>query len=56
MRHLRERLDKLPALELQGAFTALMRQAQRGKALEPFNETVSQGKETGTINVFVTLQ
>jgi len=35
--YLRERLDKLPASELQGAFTALIRQAQRGKALEAFS-------------------
>ena len=35
--YLRERLDELPALELQGAFTTLIRQAQRGKALERFS-------------------
>lgn len=35
--YLRERLDKLPPDELQGAFTTLIRQAQRGKALERFS-------------------
>lgn len=35
--YLRERLDELPASELQGAFTALIRQAQRGKVLERFS-------------------
>jgi len=34
--YLRERLDELPASELRGAFTALIRQAQRGKVLEKF--------------------
>lgn len=35
--YLRERLDKLPISKLQGAFTALIRQAQRGKVLERFS-------------------
>lgn len=34
--YLRERLDELPASELRDAFTALIRQAQRGKVLEKF--------------------
>ncbi|OAD23235.1 hypothetical protein THIOM_000938, partial [Candidatus Thiomargarita nelsonii] len=35
--YLRERLDELAASELQGAFTALIRQAQRSKVLERFS-------------------
>ena len=34
--YLRERLDELPASELRDVFTALIRQAQRGKVLEKF--------------------
>ncbi len=34
--YLRERLDELPASELRGAYTTLIRQAQRGKVLEKF--------------------
>jgi len=34
--YLRERLDELPASELRGAFTTLIREAQRGKVLEKF--------------------
>jgi hypothetical protein len=34
--YLRERLDELPTLVLKGAFTSLIREAQRGKVLEKF--------------------
>lgn len=34
--YLRERLDELPAQELKGAFTSLIREAQRGKVFEKF--------------------
>ena len=34
--YLRERLDELPASELRGAYTALIRNAQRRKVLEKF--------------------
>ena len=35
--YLRDSNDKLPTSELQGAFTALIKQAQRGKVLEQFS-------------------
>ncbi len=34
--YLRERLDELPASEIRGTFTDIIRQAQRGKVLEKF--------------------
>ncbi|EDN67849.1 transposase [Beggiatoa sp. PS] len=34
--YMRERLDELPTSELRGAYTTLIRQAQRGKVLEKF--------------------